>query len=242
MSYAGQTAQKIHVFSPLAAVQSRSIDTGRKVAASASEPEGLDAVGTVCTFARNETIFDEGQDISSSYKVVSGVVRLCRVTADGRRQIAGFRLPGDLIGIEWTGEYEMTAEAVRDVVAVRFARGRLERLSQEKPAVRDHLLVHLRQDLCAAQEHLIMLGHQTATERVASFLLSLARRVHATDGAVIDMQLGRQDIADYLGLTLETVSRTFSDLTSQGVIASPKRRHVVIRNMAKLKTRLFSTH
>jgi CRP/FNR family nitrogen fixation transcriptional regulator len=202
----------------------------------------LEAVGTVCNFARNETIFDEGEDLSASYKVVSGVVRLCHVTADGRRQIAGFRLPGDLIGIEWTGEYEMTAEAVRDVIAVRYARGRLERLSQEKPAVRDHLLGHLRHDLRSAQEHLIILGHQTATERVASFLLNLARRAHAAEGAVIDMQLGRQDIADYLGLTLETVSRTFSELTSQQVIASPKRRHVVIVSFAKLKARFVSTH
>ncbi|HWA88782.1 MAG TPA: helix-turn-helix domain-containing protein [Rhizomicrobium sp.] len=227
MSYAGHAA--VRQFSPLAAF-------------GADEPDELGAMGTVCSFARNETIFDEGEEMSASYKVVSGVVRLCRVTADGRRQIAGFRLPGDLIGVEWGGEYEMTAEAVRDVVAVRYARIRLERLSQERPAVRDHLLDHLRQDLRSAQEHLITLGRQTATERVASFLLSLARRAGATDGAVIDMQLGRQDIADYLGLTLETVSRTFSDLANQGVLASPKRRHVVIRNMAKLKARVFSAH
>lgn len=229
MSYAGQAALAPRQFAPLAALPPGGSDE-------------LDAMGTVCTFARNETIFDEGTHMSASYKVVSGVVRLCRVTADGRRQIAGFRLPGDLIGVEWNGAYEMTAEAVRDVVAVRYASTRLNRLSQERPAVRDHLLDHLRQDLRSAQEHLITLGRQTATERVASFLLSLARRAGATDGAVIDMQLGRQDIADYLGLTLETVSRTFSDLTNQGVVASPKRRHVIIRSMAKLRARVFSTH
>src|SRR5215831_8605847 len=82
--------------------------------ARAEEPAELNALGTVCHFARNETIFSEGEEMSASYKVVSGVIRLCRLTADGRRQIAGFRLPGDLIGMEWTGEYEMTAEAVRD--------------------------------------------------------------------------------------------------------------------------------
>ncbi len=199
-------------------------------------------MGTVCAFARNETIFDEGQEMSASYKVVSGVVRLCRLMADGRRQIAGFRLAGDLIGVEWTDEYEMTAEAVRDVVAVRYARARLDRLSQEKPSVRDHLLLHLRQDLRSAQEHLITLGRQTASERVASFLFQMARRADAADDSIIDMQLGRQDIADYLGLTLETVSRTFSDLMNQGVLSSPKRRHVVIRSMAKLKARVVSTH
>ncbi len=166
MSCAGQTAQgrprfrtRVHV----PASQERGAAGPRR------EPDELDAVGTICAFARNETLFDEGDEMTASYRVVSGVVRLCRVTADGRRQIAGFRLPGDLIGVEWNGEYEMTAEAVRDVVAVRYACARLERLSREKPSVRDHLLSHLRQDLRSAQEHLIMLGRQTATERVATF-------------------------------------------------------------------------
>ena len=198
-------------------------------------PPELEAVGSVVNFARNATIFDEGSEITASYKVISGVVRLCRVTEDGRRQIAGFRLPGDLIGMEWTGEYEMTAEAVRDVMAVRYARTRLDRLSVERASVRDLVLAHLRQDLRAAQEHLIMLNCQSATERVASFLLQLARRAQARDGDDIDMQLGRQDIADYLGLTLETVSRTFSDMKARGIIASPTRRHVVIKSMRRLK-------
>jgi len=205
-------------------------------------PPELEAVGSVVNFARNETIFGEGEEITASYKVLSGVVRLCRLTEDGRRQIAGFRLPGDLIGMEWTGEYEMTAEAVRDVSVIRYARSRLDRLSKERPSVRDHVLAHLRQDLRAAQEHLIMLGCQSATERVAAFLLQLARRAGARDGQDIDMQLGRQDIADYLGLTLETVSRTFSEMIVRGIIASPKRRHVVIKNMPKLRACMRSTN
>jgi len=205
-------------------------------------PPELEAVGSVVNFARNETIFGEGEEITASYKVLSGVVRLCRLTEDGRRQIAGFRLPGDLIGMEWTGEYEMIAEAVRDVSVIRYARSRLDRLSKERPSVRDHVLAHLRQDLRAAQEHLIMLGCQSATERVAAFLLQLARRAGARDGQDIDMQLGRQDIADYLGLTLETVSRTFSEMTVRGIIASPKRRHVVIKNMPKLRACMRSTN
>ena len=87
-----------------------------------------------------------------------------------------------------------------------------------------------------------MLGCQTATARVAAFLLQTARRAGARDGDDIDMQLGRQDIADYLGLTLETVSRTFSDMTARGLIASPKRRHVVIKSLARLKACTVSTH
>jgi len=204
-------------------------------------PPELEAVGSVVDFVRNETIFNEGEEITASYKVVSGVVRLCRVTEDGRRQIAGFRVPGDMIGMEWTGSYEMTAEAVRDAVMIRYSRPRLDRLSQERASVRDHVLAHLRQDIRAAQEHLIMLNCQSATERVTSFLLQLARRAKAHDGDDIDMQLGRQDIADYLGLTLETVSRTFSDLKARGIIASPTRRHVVIRSIAKLRACTLGT-
>lgn len=208
----------------------------------ADEPVELNTLGTVCHFARNETIFNEDEEMSASYRVVSGVVRLCRLTADGRRQIAGFRLPGDLIGVEWTGAYEMTAEAVREVVAVRYARTRLDRLLEERSSVRDHLLAHLRQDIRLAQEHLIMLGCQSATERVASFLLQTARRAGAGDGALIDMELGRQDIADYLGLTLETVSRTFTELKENRVIQTPKRRHVIVCSMARLKALARAMH
>src|SRR3569833_191239 len=114
--------------------------------------------------------------------------------------------------MEWTGNDEMTAAAVRDVTVVRYARTRLDRLSEERPSVRDHVLAHLRLDLRAAQEHLIMLGCQSATDRVAAFLLQLARRSGAREGDDIDMQLGRQDIAAYLGLPLETVRRSISEL------------------------------
>jgi CRP/FNR family nitrogen fixation transcriptional regulator len=237
MSFSGQALQSIRPVLPPSMLNSSTARLNEFDA-----PPELEAVGSVVSFARNETIFDEGEEITASYKVMSGVVRLCRLTEDGRRQIAGFRLPGDLIGMEWTGEYEMTAEAVRDVTAVRYARTRLDRLSEERPSVRDHVLAHLRQDLRAAQEHLIMLGCQSATERVAAFLLQLARRAGARDGEDIDMQLGRQDIADYLGLTLETVSRTFSEMTARGFIASPKRRHVVIKNMPKLKACMRSAN
>ncbi|MBV8978128.1 MAG: helix-turn-helix domain-containing protein [Alphaproteobacteria bacterium] len=214
----------------------------RAAAADADMPAELETAGTVCNFAPAETIFGEGDPIDASYRVLSGVVRLCRLTADGRRQIAGFRLPGDLIGIEWTGAYDMTAEAVRNVTCVRYSRSRLDRLSHEKAEVRDHLLSHLCRDLRSAQEHLMTLGCQSAIERVASFLLQTARRASASDGSVIDMQLGRQDIADYLGLTLETVSRTFTELAGRGLIATPKRRHVVIRNGARLKAASLPLH
>ena len=240
MSFSGQTVHASPSYAP-ACHAMRAVARGKHNPV-ADEPVELNTLGTVCNFARNETIFSEGEEMTASYKVVSGVIRLCRLTADGRRQIAGFRLPGDLIGVEWTSDYEMTAEAVRDVVAVRYARTRLDRLFEERSSVRDHLLAHLRQDIRFAQEHLVMLGCQSATERVASFLLQMARRAGATDGTVIDMQLGRQDIADYLGLTLETVSRTFTELKEHRVIETPRRRHVIVSSMAKLKALASATH
>jgi CRP/FNR family nitrogen fixation transcriptional regulator len=239
MCHADQTARTAAEFAASDACRSGAPATGAPRSHDSGEPDELDAVGTVCAFAHNETIFGEGEPAAACYKVVSGIVRLCRMTADGKRQIVGFRIAGELIGVEWNAIHEMTAEAVRDVVAVRYARTRLERLSREKPAVRERLLDQLRHDLRSTQDHIVMLGRQTATERVASFLLGLLRRAGVRDGATVDMRLGRQDIADYLGLTLETVSRTFSDLTGRGIIASPKRRHVVIRSAAGLRTCLL---
>ncbi len=194
----------------------------------------LDTLGSVCRFARNETLFDQGQDLQSSYKIVSGAVRLCRLTADGRRQIAEFRVAGDFVGLEWDGQYALTAEAVRDVVAIRYARSRVDRMIAERSDIREGVFGLIRRDLRAAQDHLITLGCQTAKERVASFILQLARRDGTRDGETIEMQLGRQDIADYLGLTLETVSRTFTELKRKGIIALPKRRQVIVRSTARL--------
>ena len=194
----------------------------------------LQSIGTVCQFTRNQTIFSDGDGAAFSYKVVSGAVRLVKLMADGRRHIAGFQLPGDLFGIEWTGEYELTAEAVTEVTAIRYSRTHLERLSEERAEVRKQLTDRLRNDLRAAHDHLISLGCQSAKERVASFLLLLARRAAAKDGATIEMQMGRQDIADYLGLTIETVCRTLSDLKDSCVIGIPSRHQIVVRSVSKL--------
>src|SRR5215472_6933030 len=202
----------------------------------------LHSIGTVCQFGRNQTVFSDGDDAAYSYKVVSGAVRLVKLMADGRRHIAGFQLPGDLFGIEWTGEYELTAEAVTEVTAIRYSRTHLERLSEERADIRKQLTERLRDDLRAAHDHLISLGCQSARERVASFLLLLVERTDAREGAPIEMPMGRQDIADYLGLTIETVCRTLSDLRDSGVIDVPNRHHIVVRNLPKLNAAAHATY
>jgi CRP/FNR family nitrogen fixation transcriptional regulator len=195
----------------------------------------LKAIGTISRFARNETIFSEGDPANASFKVVSGAVRLCKVLPDGRRQIADFRLAGDFFGLEATEEYALTAEALGDVVAVRYSRARLDRLEDEQADVRRDLMGVLRRDLTAAQMHLIMLGRQTAMERVASFLVQLAGRQDAESGESIEVPMGRQDIADYLGLTIETVCRAISEMKRARTIDVPDRHHIAIRNLDALQ-------
>lgn len=191
----------------------------------------LQAVGSTSRFGRNQTIFNEGDDARYSYKVLQGAVRLCKVRADGRRQIAEFMLAGDMFGFEIDAEHSLTAEALCDVVVVRWPRNHVERLSDESPLARRKLMELLRRELSAAQEHLVMLGRQTAKERVASFLVQLAERNSAEDGDSLELPMGRQDIADYLGLTIETVCRALTDLKREGVIAIPNRHQVMIQRM-----------
>ena len=195
----------------------------------------LQAVSTMSRFGRNQTIFNEGDNARYSYKLVEGSVRLCKVRTDGRRQIAQFLLPGDVFGFEFGDEHSLTAEALCEVVVMRCARNQVDRISEEVPGVRHELMSLLRRELSAAQDHLVMLGRQTAKERVSSFLLLLAERHEAEDGDTLDLPMGRQDIADYLGLTIETVCRALTDLKRERLITIPNRHQVVIRNLEALE-------
>ena len=224
--------------------QTRSATFARPMAAGIRVPEGLSgddalfplqAVSTATRFGRNQTIFNEGDDAHYSYKILEGGVRLCKVRPDGRRQIAEFLLPGDMFGMEDGDEHSLTAEALCDVVVMRCSRNNVERLSDESPVVRRKLMALLRRELTAAQNHLVMLGRQTAKERVASFLILLAERNDAGNGDALNLPMGRQDIADYLGLTIETVCRALTDLKRETVIAIPNRHTVVIRNLDALE-------
>jgi CRP/FNR family nitrogen fixation transcriptional regulator len=195
----------------------------------------LAAMGSVTQFARNGTIFNEGDDADYSYKVVSGAVRLSKMMSDGRRQVAQFALPGDFIGLNWLGEHAMTAEALNDVTLIAYARGRLERLGEENQDVRSELFATLRHDLWAAQNHLVLLGRQSALERVASFLVLMLERGKAADQATIAVPMTRQDIADYLGLTIETVCRMLTRLKQRNIIGIPDRHSISVRNAAALR-------
>src|SRR4051794_11693183 len=127
----------------------------------------LNGIGTMARFARNATIFSESDEARFSYKVVKGAVRLSKVLLDGRRQIAQFLLPGDMFALDCDAEYSLTAEALTEVTLVCYPRMHIERLSEAMPEVRRALMSSLRRELSAAQHHLMMLGRQTAKERVS---------------------------------------------------------------------------
>jgi CRP/FNR family nitrogen fixation transcriptional regulator len=197
-------------------------------------PHALQRIGTIARFARNETIFSESDKARFSYRVLKGAVRLSTVMLDGRRQIAQFLLPGDMFALDSAEEHSLTAEALTEVTLICFPRSQVERLSDDVPEVRREVMASLRRELAAAQHHVVMLGRQTAKERVASFLLQLAKRRKDTSGHV-EFPMSRQDIADYLGLTIETVCRALTELKKLCVIATPDRHHAVIRNFDALE-------
>ncbi|HEY1875883.1 MAG TPA: helix-turn-helix domain-containing protein [Rhizomicrobium sp.] len=191
--------------------------------------------GASLHFVRNETIFNQDDPAEHVYRIVSGTVRLCRYMPDGRRYIVDFLLPGDLMGFVESPDLPISAEAVNEVTLVAFPRICFDRLAEENPAVRTQLLCHLSANLLTAQQHLFVLGCQKARERVASFLLRLADRTDLICGDRLDLPMSRQDIADHLGLTIETISRTITGLRGDGTVLIPNGSQIVLRDMGALR-------
>jgi CRP-like cAMP-binding protein len=186
-------------------------------------------------FRRGETIFAEGESAGHVYKVLCGQVRLCRFLADGRRHIGNFALAGDLIGFVDSANHPMTAEAVDDVTLISYPRSMLDRLAESNPSVRSLILAHVSATLLDAQHHLLVLGCRNARERVSSFLVRLAERTDTASGETLDIAMPRQDIADHLGLTCETVCRVLTLLKAQGIISAPGSGQIVLKDLSGLR-------
>jgi CRP/FNR family transcriptional regulator, nitrogen fixation regulation protein len=188
--------------------------------------------GVRMRFERNEEIFGESECAEYVYRVVSGAVRTMRFSSDGRRQILGFHLPGDVFGWELSATHTLSAEAVSAADVIMVRRSLVEKASAQDLQAAHAVLALTAQSLNTARDHAVVLGRKGAGERVAAFLVQLADRfVSRTE---LDLPMSRADIADYLGLTIETVSRTFSEMERQCAIALPSSRHVVMRNPAAL--------
>lgn len=188
--------------------------------------------GTRMHFERNAEIFGEDEPAEYIYRVVSGAVRTMRFSSDGRRQILAFHLPGDVFGVETGEDHSYSAEAVGPADVVMVRRSLLEKAANEDIRVTRRWLELTAQNLRNAHDHALILGRKGAGERVAAFLLRFADRF--TRGQELDLPMSRADIADYLGLTIETVSRAFSEMERQSAIALPSSRHVVVRNRSTL--------
>lgn len=178
------------------------------------------AQGSLVRFAAGQTLCEEGAPSQWVFSITAGVASLHKALPDGRRQTIGFLFPGDLLGLTPGSAHECGAEAIADVEACRFARPRFMAALDEYPALRPRLLHMTATELAAAQDHMLLLGRKTAGERVASFLLQLSQRAasHDLPDNPVLLPMRRTVIADYLGLTVETVSRTFTHLARAGVI------------------------
>jgi CRP-like cAMP-binding protein len=184
-------------------------------------------MGAVMSYPRNTEIFGENEPADYLYKVVSGSVRTSKILSDGRRQIGGFYLPGDIFGLEFADTHALSAEAVTDVKVLVVRRSALNALAGRDASVAAQLFALTGRELHRAQERIVLLV-KSAQERVAGFLLEMSDRL-ALDNA-IELPMSRQDIADYLGLTIETVSRTLTSLESAAAIEVTTARRIRLRN------------
>ncbi|MBX6321330.1 MAG: helix-turn-helix domain-containing protein [Rhodospirillaceae bacterium] len=172
-------------------------------------------------FKAHEPIFGEGEPAAHVYNVTGGMVKIYKLLPDGRRQITGFLGVGDFLGMAIGDTYAYSAEAITEARLCRFQRSKLEALLIAMPQLQRRLFVMASTELCAAQDQMLLLGRKTARERLCSFLLYLSQRAvrSGQKPSPVLMPMTRADIADYLGLTTETVSRTLTQLKSRGLIA-----------------------
>jgi CRP/FNR family transcriptional regulator, nitrogen fixation regulation protein len=184
----------------------------------------LERIGTRRSFRRDDEIYAESDASASWYRVISGTVRICKLLPDGRRHIAEFCLAGDYFGLDSGAERVFSAEAVGEVVLIRYPLRATERLIDENPQLAKRICEITLRDLVHAQSRMFLLGRMTATERVASFLLDTSEKLDAR--WMLDLPMSRNDIADYLGLRIETVCRTLTAFKRAGTIGIPNAHQI----------------
>jgi CRP/FNR family nitrogen fixation transcriptional regulator len=186
------------------------------------------------SYKKGAEIFGEKEPADYVYQVAAGAVRSYKLLSDGRRQIGAFHLVGDIFGLEIGTEHRFTAEAIVDTTVRLLKRRSLELVAENDAKVARNLLSMTTSNLRHAEDHMLLLGRKTSLERVAAFLIEMDRR--STAAGILALPMCRRDIADYLGLTLETVSRALSRLHDLGILnfIGNNQRQIVLRDRDKL--------
>lgn len=184
-----------------------------------------------------EYVFNEGDPAHFIYRIETGAVSLFKVLPDGRRQILGFAYPGDFIGLGVQGEHIMNAQAIKPTRIRSLSLATLHQIATHDPSLSFTLYQAVSQELAATRDLLMTTGHRSASERVAAFLMALSRRNEriGENPKTINLPMTRADIADFLGLTIETVSRTLTKLKTKGLIDLPQSTRVLLLDMVELQ-------
>lgn len=185
-------------------------------------------------YRRGSEIYGEKEPAEYIYQVKSGTVRSYKLLSDGRRQINAFHVPGDIFGLENSGVHRFTTEAVVDTTVRLIRRESLDSAAENDGALIRNLLCMTTTNLRHAEDHMLLLGRKTSMERVAAFLIEMDRRL--TAAGILSLPMTRRDIADYLGLTIETISRSLSYLRELGILRfiDNNQRHLVIMDRQQL--------
>ena len=184
----------------------------------------LSKISTAVELTKGATVFFEGDENTYLFNVVSGAVRLSKLLPDGRRQVTGFLFPGDFIGLSVADKYAYTAETLSNTSLCRFNRPNLIKLLDRFPKLEHRLLELASNELIEAQDHMVLLGQKDLTERISGILINLLKRTgqRRNDAVVIDLPMSRTDLAEYAGVTTESVSRCLTRLRKAKVISLPK--------------------
>jgi CRP-like cAMP-binding protein len=193
----------------------------------------VELTGAVIALRRSEKIFAQGEPADYIYKVMQGVVKQYTLLSDGRRQISGFYLPGEVFGLESGAEHGSFAEAIADSSILMVRRSTLVRSAEHDSEIARNLWSLTARELRRSQNHALLMI-KSARERLAAFLLEMADRMTGKDNGTVDLPMSRQDIADYLGLTIETVSRIITQLTEENVIEVLTSRRIILSDRPTL--------
>ena len=194
----------------------------------------LEQFGTTVSVQRDREVLAQGDQATWCYRVVSGCVRMVKLMEDGRRQVGEFLMAGDLLGFDALDTYDFAAEAVTDVVVRRYPRRAVDSLAESNLALARRLRDAASTSLRVAHARLVLLGRKTASEKIASFLVEMAERLPQARAGVLDLPMSRTDMADHLGLTIETVCRVLAHLRREATITI-ERASITIRDRLALQ-------